>query len=45
MTRPVQFALVVDDFGMKYVGKEHAQHLNNTIEEHYKLTCDWTGKQ
>jgi hypothetical protein len=28
---------------MKYVGKEHAQHLKNTLEEHYKLTCDWTG--
>ncbi len=30
---------------MKYVGEEHAQHLKNTLEEHYKLTCDWTGKQ
>jgi hypothetical protein len=33
----------VDDFGVKYVGEEHAQHLKNTLEEHYKLTCDWTG--
>ncbi len=43
-TRPIQFTLVVDDFGVKYVGEEHAQHLKNTLEEHYKLTCDWTGK-
>ena len=25
--RPIKFALVVDDFGVEYVGKEHAQHL------------------
>ena len=42
-TRPIQFTLVVDDFGVKYVGEEHAQHLKDTLEEHYKLTCDWTG--
>jgi hypothetical protein len=44
-TRPIQFTLVVDNFGVKYVGEEHAQHLNNTLKEHYKLTCDWTGPQ
>ena len=27
VTRPVQFTLVVDDFGVNYVGKEHADHL------------------
>ena len=25
-TRPIAFALVVDDFGVKYVGEEHAKH-------------------
>ena len=25
--RPIQFSLVVDDFGVKYVEKEHARHL------------------
>ncbi len=44
-TQPIQFTLVVDDFGVKYVGDEHAQHIKNTLEEHYKLTCDWTGTQ
>jgi hypothetical protein len=44
-TQPIQFTLVVDDFGVKYVGKEHAQHLKNTLEEHYKLICDGTGTQ
>ncbi len=44
-TRPIQFTLVVDDFGVKYVGKEHAHHHKNSLDEHYKLMCDWTGKQ
>ena len=44
-TWPIQFTLVVDDFGVKYVGEEHAHHLKNTLEEHYKLTCNWTGTQ
>ena len=44
-TRPIQFTLVVDDFGVKYVGEEHAKHLKATLEEHYKLTCDWTGRR
>ena len=40
---PVQFTLVVDDFGVKYVGKEHAQHLKNTLEENYTVTTEWDG--
>ncbi len=43
-TRLIQFTLVVNDFGVKYVGKEHAQHLKNAPEEHHKLTCNRTGK-
>jgi len=43
-TRPITFSLVVDDFGVKYVGKEHADHLISCLkEETYKLTEDWTG--
>jgi hypothetical protein len=42
-TRPIVFTLVVDDFGVKYVGKEHALHLKSVIEEHYKCSADWTG--
>ena len=30
-TRPISFSLVVDDFGVKYVGKENAQHLLDTV--------------
>jgi hypothetical protein len=36
---------VVDDFGVKYVGKEHALHLHKVLEAHYQLTCDWTGQR
>ena len=43
--RPIQFTLEVDDFGVKYVGEEHAQHLKSTLEAHYKLTTDWTGER
>ena len=40
-TRPIQFSLVVDDFGVKYVGEEHALHLKAALEENYKVTTDW----
>jgi len=41
--RPIAFTLVVDDFGIKYIRKEHAQHLLSTLEEHYTISQDWTG--
>ena len=25
--RPISFTLIVDDFGVKYIGEEHANHL------------------
>jgi len=42
---PVQFTLVVYDFGVKYVGKEHALHLKQTLEENYKVTLEWNGRR
>eukprot|EP00804_Cyclotella_cryptica_P006559 CCRYP_012819-RA/>CCRYP_012819-RA protein AED:0.29 eAED:0.29 QI:0/0/0/1/0.33/0/4/0/407 len=42
-TRPISFTLVVDDFGIKYVGKEHAAHLLNALRQHYILGIDWSG--
>jgi hypothetical protein len=30
-TRPIYFTLVVEDFAVKYVGKQHAEHLRNAI--------------
>ena len=43
--RPISFTLVVDDFGVKYQGKEHADHLLKTIEKDYECTADWEGKR
>jgi hypothetical protein len=34
---------VVDDFGIKHVGQEHAEHLKASIEKHYQISFDWTG--
>ena len=39
--RPVQFTLIVDNFGVKYVGEDHAIHLKNVIEENYTVTKEW----
>jgi hypothetical protein len=43
VTRPIQFTLVVDDFGVKYTGTEHAQHLIDTLQALYTITIDWDG--
>ena len=43
--RPISFTLVVDDFGVKYVGREHAEHLKGVLEEHYEVSTDWAGKK
>ena len=42
--RPVTFYLVIDDFGVKYTGKDHALHLINATENDYKLALDWQDK-
>jgi hypothetical protein len=33
---------MVDDFAVKYVGKQHAEHLWNALLQTYELTTDWT---
>jgi hypothetical protein len=40
---PTTFTLIIDYFGVKYVGKEHADHLIQCIEKDHELTKDWTG--
>jgi hypothetical protein len=34
---------VVDDFGVKYVGKEHTEHLIKALQETYEKSIDWSG--
>ena len=43
-TRPIWFTLVVDDFGVKYVGEEHANHLMSVLRKFYDVEEDWTGE-
>jgi hypothetical protein len=39
--RPISFSLVVNNFGVQYVGKENAQHL---LWQYYKCSCNWKGE-
>ena len=34
---------MVDDFGVKYVGKEHADHLISVLQQDYTIDIDWEG--
>ncbi len=43
LTRPISFTLVVNDFGVKYVGREHVEHLIKCIKEKYEVTEDWSS--
>jgi hypothetical protein len=42
-TCPISFSLVVDDFGVEYVGREHAEHLMACIKKNYNISRDWNG--
>jgi hypothetical protein len=39
-TQPISFTLCVDDFGVKYIGREHADHLLQVLNTNYKCTID-----
>ena len=38
--RTIQLCLIVDDFGIEYVGKKHAHHLREVLQEHYEISED-----
>ena len=42
-TTPILFTLTVDDFGVKYVEKEHAEHLISVLAKHHTIGADWKG--
>ena len=42
--RPIFVTIVVDDFGIKYKSKEHADHLLAALIDYYKIENDWEGK-
>ena len=41
--RPIQFVLILDDFGIKYVGNYHALHLLKILEQNYEIKANWEG--
>ena len=43
--RPICFSIYVNDFGVKYVGTQHAKHLMEVLQENYKISSDWKGKK
>ena len=43
--RPIFFSLCVDNFGIKYVDRQHAQHLIYALKEDYTIPQDWAGTQ
>ena len=40
-TRDIAFSLCIDDFGVRYVHKEDADHLVQTIEKRYPIKVSW----
>ncbi len=32
---PITFSLVVNDFGVNYIGEEHTQHLLQVVQKYY----------
>ncbi len=43
--RPISFTLVMDNFGVKYIGKENVMHLIKVLKEHYEVEEDLEGKR
>ena len=44
VSRPTIFALIVDDFAVKYIGKEHADHLIAILNRDYEaISVDWSA--
>ena len=44
-TKLIQFWLVLDAFGIKYMGREHAEHLKQILGQIYEIATDWEGKK
>ena len=44
-SRLIEFVLVVDDFFVQYVGREHAEHLGNMLKKYHTILEDWTTKK
>ena len=44
ISRPIQFTLVVDDFGVKYTRRKDTEHLLGVLEKEFTtVSTDWDG--
>ena len=41
--RPIQLCLIVDNFGIEYVGERHISHLRDVLKQHYEVIEYWTS--
>ena len=41
----IVFCLTVDDFGVKYIEHDSAQHLITTLKKDYEVAEDWKGER
>ena len=37
-------SLIVDDFGVKFQGIQHAKHLKEALEKYYEVAVEWEGR-
>jgi hypothetical protein len=44
-TKTIQFVLVVDDFGIKYINKNDLDHLIHTFKKYYEVAIDLDRKE
>ena len=44
-TQPISFTVIVDDFGVKYVGKKHANYLISVLKKYYTVAEYWAGEK
>ena len=42
-TKDICFSLVVNDFGVKYFGRDTADHLVQALKKIYTISLDWNG--
>ena len=42
---PISFTVCVENFGIKYVGCEHAEHLPSILSKHYTCSHEWDDQR
>ena len=42
--RAIKCVLVVDDFGVEYVGEDHTLHMSYVPKRYHRISEDWKGK-